>query len=177
MDPTPDQVARVLKHVHYEIESLLLTPQYEQWNKALEESVYFRKMAHCRVLYGFFTVAASQRKNDDVVSEDFGFAAEPLYVGDPKPLLARFNKDLFHLSYARLERTAITKPWPMETLFTPVCKRSKEFIEHVLTQRHLVMSDTERCLWAALKDSTTRQLPLQQNTSNVAERQTTTLNF
>src|SRR6266581_594101 len=52
MDPTPDQVARVLKHVHYEIESLLLTPQYEQWNKALEESVYFRKMAHCRVLYG-----------------------------------------------------------------------------------------------------------------------------
>jgi hypothetical protein len=166
--------------VQYEIESLLLTPDYDQSNKALQESVYFRKMAHCRALYAFFTKAASARqgpKDDDIVSEDFGFSARPLYGNDSAHLLARFNKDLFHLTYSRLERTPTTKPWPMDRLFPPVSERSQEFVAHILASRGPTLRDAERALWARLSAGQSLQAPLQQNTSNVAISKVAALKF
>ncbi len=71
MKPTYDQIQSSLEHVHYEIESFLQSPEYDPKNSALEESVYFRKMAHCRALHDFFKTAANNRKQDDIVSGDF----------------------------------------------------------------------------------------------------------
>jgi hypothetical protein len=176
MKPTPDQIAQALEHVRYEIESFLQTPDYCRSNKALEESVYFRKMAHCRVLYDFFTTKAEDRNqsNDDIVSEDFGFPipTKALYGDKPRELLNRFNKHLFHLTYDRLNRTPDTKAWRMDLLFPPVAQRSREFIDHILRNYALGVS-AELTLWAELKAAVAAQPPppLQQNTSNVAPSQ------
>jgi hypothetical protein len=148
---------------------------YDQSNKALEESVYFRKMAHCRALYHFFKKAerkdTPRREDDDILSEDFGFAHKELYGNEREDLLNRFNKDLFHLTYERLKRTPDTKPWPMDALFLPVAQQSKEFIEHILTCHDVPVTETERALWTNLKAAAAANLPLQQNTKNVAESQ------
>ena len=174
MKPTPDQIAQALEHVRYEIESFLQTPDYCRSNKALEESVYFRKMAHCRVLYDFFTTKEEDRnqRNDDIVSEDFCFQAQELYGDKPRELLDRFNKHLFHLTYDRLNRTPDTKAWPMDLLFPPVAQRSREFIYHILRNSALGVS-AELTLWTELKAAVAAQppSPLQQNTSNVAPSQ------
>ena len=96
-------------------------------------------MAHCRALYHFFRKHAFQRQDrgklvdDDVVAEDYGFPAKDVYGEDSVALLSRLNKDLPHLTYARLERTPDTKPWPMDTLFPPVERRSREFIDYILS--------------------------------------------
>lgn len=175
MTPTPEQITAALPHVRYDIESLLLTPNYDRSNKALEESVYFRKMAHCRALYHFFKKTASQRIDrvaridDDIVSEDFGFSAQDVYGSKADELLKRFNKDLLHLTYERLIRTPNTKPWPMDVLFPPVAQRAREFIEHILTQFTGNVPERERRLWEVMKSDVKEGVSLQQNTSNVAE--------
>ena len=92
MNPTQEQIVQALPHVRYEVASLLQTPAYDLSNKTLAESVYFRKMAHCRALYTFFTRPVVKRQkldpnDDDVVSEDHGFQAEALYGAEPKPCL------------------------------------------------------------------------------------------
>jgi hypothetical protein len=173
MQPTPEQIARALPHVRYEIESFLQTPDYDKRNKALEESVYFRKMAHCRVLYYFFKKRAKERIDrgdridDDVVSEDFEFPACDVYGSDRRKLLNRFNKDLLHLTYDRLNRTSNTKPWPMDELFPPVAERAKLFIDHILGRWTGDMAVEERRLWTKLKSNVQGDVPLCQNTSNV----------
>jgi hypothetical protein len=171
MKPTIDQITQALEHVRYEIESFLQTPDYCCSNKALEESVYFRKMAHCRVLYDFFTTKAEGRNqsNDDMVSEDFCFKAKELYGDKPRELLNRFNKDLFHLTYDRLKRTLDTKPWPIDLLFPPVARRSIEFIDHIIKNCALGVSE-ELARWTELKAVVAAQPPppLRQDTSNVA---------
>jgi len=171
MKPTSHQIIEALHHVRYEVESLLLTPAHDSSNEALVESVYFRKMAHGRVLYTFFTTPLSKRYSDDVLSEDFGFPAEQLYGVDREELLERFNKDLFHLTYTRLERTHDTKSWPMDSLLSPIARQSRRFIEHVIYTAAIQVSDSERDLWRALNVADTGGLRLQQNTSNVAAYQ------
>jgi len=168
MKPTSQQVIEALPHVRYEVESLLLTPAHDSSNEALVESVYFRKMAHGRVLYTFFSTPPSKRDSDDVVSDDYGFKAEELYGVDRAELLKRFNKDLFHLTYTRLERTHDTKCWPMDSLLPPIARQSRRFIDHVLQNNAIAVSEPERELWRALKLADVKGLRLQQNTSNVA---------
>ena len=174
MNPTLPQVIGILPHVRYEIESLLQTPNHDEMNTALVESVQFRRMAHARVLFDFFTKSRSAPKkerllsDDDVVSEDFGFPAEPLYGPEPKPLLDRFNKDLFHLTYSRLTRTAEVKPWPREKLLPPVEAQARKFIEHILQASNLSIPEDELGKWRELKEADRRKLPLRQNTSNIA---------
>ena len=165
MTPTPEEIAKALPHVRYEIESLLQTPDYDRTNKALEESVYFRKMAHCRALYHFFRKEAGQRVDrrdridDDIVSEDFGFPARDVYGSNAGELLKRFNKDLLHLTYERLKHTPNSKPWQMDVLFPPVAQRAREFIDHILMRFSGNFSDQERKLWADLKSNAGKGMP------------------
>src|SRR5438067_10969756 len=175
MQPTPEQIRHALPHVRYEIEGLLQTPQFDSRNKTLEESVYFRKMAHCRVLYHFFRKSLSERQDrrnkvdDDVLAEDYGFPAKDVYGQSSATLLSRFNKDLFHLTYTRLERTRETKPWPMDRLFPPVEQRAREFIEHILSLEPDKIDQVEQARWRALTNNVHLKIPLQQSTSNIAE--------
>jgi len=175
MHPTPEQIRQALPHIRYEIESFLQTPAHDFHNEALQESVYFRKMAHCRALYHFFRKPLSERQDrrkrvdDDVLSEDYGFQAKDVYGENSATLLNRFNKDLLHLTYARLDWTPETKPWPMDELFPPVERRTREFIEHILSFGPDRIAPAGQARWRKLRNDTRVKIPLQQSTSNVAE--------
>jgi hypothetical protein len=168
MKPTTQQIVGALPHLRYEIESLLLTPTHDPSIEELVESVHFRRMAAARLLYTFFTRPTSKRDDDDVLCEDFGFLAEPLYGSDPKPLLERFNKDLFHLTYTRLGRTRETKRWPLEKLLPPVEVQCRKFIDYILQTKTISINEGERRCWLKLKRDAACKFPLQQHTSNVA---------
>lgn len=174
------QIIAALPHVRYEIESLLLTPRHDPSDKTLVEAVELRRMVHARVLYSFFSRSLADRDesdpiDDDVLSEDYGFKAELPYSLEPRPLLDRFNKDIFHLTYTRLERTTESKPWPREELLTPIQRQAGRFIDHILQYRPDGVSDAEFRLWQKLKEDDTCVRPLQQNTSNVATVHAATL--
>jgi hypothetical protein len=175
MQPTSKQIQQALRHIRYEIESFLQTPEYDPSNKALEESVYFRKMAHCRVLYHFFRKPSSERRDrgklvdDDVLAEDYGFPAKDVYGEDSVALLSRLNEDLLHLTYARLTRTPDTKPWPMDRLFPPIEQRTREFIDHILSLDSHRIDEAEKARWRALRKDVLLKIPLQQSTSNIAD--------
>jgi hypothetical protein len=131
-------------------------------------------MAHCRALYHFFKkkpeerIDQGKRIDDDIVSEDFDFPALNVYGKNSDELVARFNKDMLHLTYTRLERTPKTKPWPIDRLTPPVETRAKEFIDHILNRYKAPIPDGERTLWEKLKADVEKGAPLEQNTSNVA---------
>lgn len=175
MEPTPKQISLALPHIRYEIESFLLTPSYDKSNKALEESVYFRKMAHCRALYHFFKKKLEDRKDsknrldDDVLSKDFGFSSQDAYGAKSDELSKRFNKDLMHLTYDRLNRNAGTKAWPMDELFPPVANLAKKFIDHILTQYTGDLPEAERELWEKLKADVNNATALQHSASNIVD--------
>src|SRR5207244_12101827 len=80
-----------------------------------------------------------------------------------------FNKDLLHLTYARLDWTPETKPWPMDELFPPVERRTREFIEHILSFGPDRIAPAGQARWRQLRNATRVKVPLQQSTSNVAE--------
>jgi hypothetical protein len=162
MKPTTEQIKRALPHVRYEIESLLLIPEHDRAYEALAESVMFRRMAHCRGLFTFFSTPSDKRFGDDVISEDFNFPSAQLYGINPKPLLEQFNKRLFHITYSRIGETT---PWPTETLLPPVIKRSREFIEHILNSP-LLSDAKERNHWEELKANDAGSRPLLQYSSN-----------
>jgi len=86
--------------------------------------------------------------DDDVVSEDFGFPAEALYGADPKPLLDRFNKRMFHITYSRIHEK---NQWLMDELLPPVMRQSGRFVDHILQLSTVSLDDVERGLWHALK--------------------------
>ena len=65
-------------------------------------------MAHARALYDFFETPAAKRKQDDAVSEDFGFPARR--IERPEDDRNRLNKQLFHLTYSRLTYDETSKP-------------------------------------------------------------------
>lgn len=165
MEPTPPQIIDALPHVYYEIQALLLTPKH---TPDLVETVYFRKMAHGRVLFMFFSTERCKRFADDILSMDFGFPAEPLYGDDPKALLDLFNKRLFHLTYSRIQEK---DEWLMDKLLPPVMRQSRRFIDHILQLSTIPIDDNERQRWRDLKSADARRLPLQQNTSNIAPYQ------
>jgi hypothetical protein len=167
MEPTPAQIMQATQHVHYEIAGLLLTPAFKQESATLRETVYLRKMVHGRVLFTFFSTPKANRYKDDVLSVDFGFAAEPLYGDNPTPLLDRLNKRIFHLTYSRIaEKTE----WQMDELLLPVMRQSRKFIEHILNGTISIGQDQRRC-WIELQREDDGGFPLNQNTSNVADHQ------
>jgi hypothetical protein len=176
MKPELAQIITALPHVRYEIESLLLTPQHDKSNSALVESVCMRKMVHCRVLYSFFTISkdARDKRDDDVVCEDYEFPREDLYGANPRALLDEFNKRIFHLTYSRDRR-----PWDMKTLLPPVENQSRKFVSHIIRGNSLpiqIDEAEERC-WRRLQQDISLGVSLQQNTSNVAIQQPFTLNL
>jgi hypothetical protein len=154
--PTSDQVTEVFRNsLMYEIMYTFGVPEnhdpddYYQW-----ESVNFARMTHARLLYDFFQTSKATREakhqrhpdgSDDVIAEDFGFGPEriPPIDGDRK----RVNKDLLHLTYARLRHTAKTKPWPdsyLGCLLAPTVR----FMRHINnTLSALFTGPKDRKLW------------------------------
>ena len=170
--PTRAETISALRDIRYEIEGLLQTPKHDATDESIIETVFFRKMAHARALYTFFTTSIAKRYKDDVVSEDYLFEAKAIYSDDrSQELIDRFNKDLFHISYSRVHRTPLTKAWPMDEMLPPIIVRSKEFIGHLLVLDWSDIPSAELRRWQNMQSRRFLASPLAQNTSNVAAPQ------
>ena len=137
--PKPDEIIRVFRNsMAYEIMFTFGVPTHDPTDYFQWEMINFTRLAHARVLYYFFetSIRARQRKmdGDDVVSEDFDFPAQsiPLPAAD-RP---RVNKDLMHLTYARLRHSPESKPWPDSILACLLCP-VLSFMEHVKNRSEL----------------------------------------
>ena len=82
------------------------TTDYCAW-----EHINFSRMGHARALYDFFETPTTKRKQDDAVSEDFGFPARR--IERPEDDRNRLNKQLFQPSLtSRLTYDETRMPWP-----------------------------------------------------------------
>jgi hypothetical protein len=139
--PSNEEKRRILHDaVFYEILYAFGISPHNETNYCSWEHVNFSRMGHARALYSFFETSIADRDKrrrkqpdyDDVVSEDFKFG--PLKIKRPTEDRKRLNKDLFHLTYARLRHTAETKPWP-DTILSFLHKPCVEFIKHLLAHK------------------------------------------
>ncbi len=135
--------------VFYEILYAFGVSPHDSTEYCAWEHVNFSRMGHARTLYDFFETATASRKQDDAVSEDFGFPARP--VNRPPGDRTRLNKDLFHLTYDRLRHTDSTKPWP-DTILSCLHERCVEFINHLLPHRSEFGRPEEFTRWEGLLD-------------------------
>lgn len=123
--------------VFYEILFTFGVSSHDETDYCAWEHVNHSRMGHARVLYTFFETSIAQREKirernkdyDDVVAEDFGFCARK--ISRPATDRVRLNKDLFHLTYARLRHTPSTKAWP-DSILANLHQTCVEFIKHLL---------------------------------------------
>lgn len=133
MNPDLKQKIGILKHIRFEIKSFFLEPESGVRGRDLDETIKMRRMAHCRVLCGFFT--KKQRGDDDVLATDFDFPScewKDLYPGDGDAYKVQqcFNKRLFHLTYSRLQVS--DEKWCIELAFRPVEAKARDFVKHIV---------------------------------------------
>jgi hypothetical protein len=129
--PTNEQRRHLLHDsVFYEILFAFGVSPHDPTDYCAWEHINFSRMGHARTLYDFFETPVADRQQDDAISEDFGFDARP--IDRPRDDRVRLNKDLFHVTYARLRHTNVTKPWP-DTILSCLHERCVEFIRHVLS--------------------------------------------
>ncbi len=145
-NPTKEEKREMLVHVLYEILFTFGIPchnpaDYVQW-----EAVNYTRMGHARVLYSFFETTAQDSKNDDVLSEDYGFQASK--IDRPKEDRIRLNKGLFHLSYSRLSTSG---PWP-DTILSCLQDRCIEFMEHIAARDDFFKGEDLKQTWKKLLD-------------------------
>jgi hypothetical protein len=146
MNPDLKRKIGILRHIRFEIKSFFLEPESGLRGRDLDETIKMRRMAHCRVLCGFFT--KKQRGDDDVLATDFDFPCcewNDLYPGDGDAYKVKqcFNKRLFHLTYSRLQVS--DEKWCIELAFPPIEAKAREFIKHivnVLSKNELTSKNT-----------------------------------
>ena len=155
-NPSDEEKCKILHDaVFYEILYTFGISSHDETNYCAWEHVNFSRMGHARALYSFFETSIAERDkrrqkqpdNDDVVSEDFKFG--PLKIQRPAGDRKRLNKDLFHLTYARLRHTSETKPWP-DTILSCLHKPCINFIEHLLAHRERFGKPSDFKQWEQL---------------------------
>ena len=154
----PQQIQDAVGHVLYEIEQFMFAFELfftqerakhdilkkEWWSNTLLESC----LLHARNLLDFFETQSQDRHKDDVLAVDYGFAAQPIAF-DPS-YHDRLNKDLAHITYARVGRTLEEKTWQGKD-FIPVLERTQDFLQHLLS-RYLPLQGQERQICQRLSD-------------------------
>ena len=129
-------------------------------------------MAHARAIHVFFTTHVANRYQYDVLAEDYGFPANQIYSDKDRPrFFDRFDKDLMHISYSRLRHTVSTKPWPLNDILRPIMARCEDFISHIVALPWKSIGDLERNRWRELIPNFRVNIPIQQNTSNIAMKE------
>lgn len=125
-----DKTALLDDAVFYEVLFALGVSSHDRADYCAWEHVNFSRMGHARALIYFFECGLSSKTwADDIVSEDFGFAASQIGISpDDRD---RLNKDLFHLSSSRLRHTHKTKSWT-DDILNRVHERSVSFIQFLL---------------------------------------------
>lgn len=148
--PSEEQRINLLDDsVFYEMVYAFGVSRHDVTDYCAWEHVNFSRMGHARALYDFFETSKENRKQDDAVSEDFGFPARP--VDRPSDDRNRLNKQLFHLSYSRLRYNETSKPWP-HSILSCLHDRCVEFVEHLLKQGLPFVRAEDAGKWQALLD-------------------------
>jgi hypothetical protein len=131
--PTDEQ-RRLLLHdsVWYEMVYAFGVPPHEESDYCAWEDINFSRMGHARTLYDFFETPTTERRSDDAISEDYGFSARA--IERPTNDRIRLNKQLFYLTYTRLEYNESSKSWP-DTIISCLHDRCVEFIRHILSHK------------------------------------------
>ena len=156
--PTDEQrIALLYDSVFYEIVFAFGISPHDTTDYCAWEHINFSRMGHARALYDFFETPTTKRKQDDAVSEDFGFPAQ--CIERPEDDRNRLNKQLFHLTYSRLTYNETSKPWP-DTILSCLHPRCVEFVEHLLALGEPLVGPEEATTWQALLERLTssRQL-------------------
>jgi hypothetical protein len=148
--PSQEQ-KRIVLHdaVFYEIVFALCVSEHKETDYCSWEHINFSRMGHARALYWFFETSIADRKQDDVVSEDFKFG--PIIIQRPSDDQTRLNKDLFHLTYARLRHFANlqNKPWP-DSILSCLHEPCVEFIKHLLINKSEFGTPDNFVMWEEL---------------------------
>jgi hypothetical protein len=147
MPSTEDKKAVFHNSLWYEIVFTFGVPAHDPTDYCQWEAINFSRMGHARVLYTFLETKTENRSQDDVLAEDYGFPAESINL--PSEDRRRLNKDLFHLTYARLRHTPATKPWP-DNIISNLLEPCLKFMEHISNQRDLFDTDAEFAGWIDL---------------------------
>jgi hypothetical protein len=151
--PTHKQrVVLLYDSVFYEIIFAFGISSHDPTDYCAWEHINFSRMGHARTLYDFFETPTSNRKQDDAVSEDFGFPARPIERHEDDR--NRLNKQLFHLTYSRLAYNETSKAWP-DTILSCLHPRCVEFIQHLLAQGEPLVGPNDVVTWKALLDGMT----------------------
>lgn len=152
MLPTSLQIAQILPHVRYEIEQSFSVPKHDQNDPHVRESVYLAMLVHARLLLDFFE--HKTRERDSVLCSDFGFPSSKISLA--KKDRERLNKDIAHLTYARLRHTPQTKPWPLLGILRPLRSRVESFVKHIVNSPPIGSAADEISAWAALSKAFTK---------------------
>lgn len=148
--PTGDEKLQILHpHVFYGIQQLaglFLEPASDRrpfFENARVESI----ASNCRNLV-FFETKVADRKDDDVVAEDFGFPASVLPI--QVKVRHRVNKEVAHITYSRIEHDLPgNRGWPYPDFVPLILKRSADFITHLLATNQTGTAKKEE--WQDLK--------------------------
>jgi hypothetical protein len=146
--PTHEQrTALLYDSVFYEMLYAFGISRHDVTDYCAWEHINFSRMGHARALYDFFETPTARRQQDDAVSEDFGFAARP--IDRPANDRTRLNKQLFHITYSRLQFNETSKPWP-DTILSCLHERCVEFIKHLLAQGPPLVGPDDASTWQGL---------------------------
>ncbi len=150
-----DEKCKMLRHVRYEIESFFLSPLSDsdpilKTNEQLRESLEMRRVVHCRALLDFFYKKAALLREDDLSASDYGYSSRRGVSDTDRD---RFNKDIFHITTARLTRTPQDKTWPIKAVFPALKRECNEFIDDLIRRglNDINCSDGEKNEWIGLK--------------------------
>jgi hypothetical protein len=149
--PTDEQ-RRLLLHdsVWYEMVYAFGVPPHDESDYCAWENINFSRMGHARTLYDFFETPTAERRSDDAISEDYGFSAHA--IERPTNDRIRLNKQLFHLTYTRLEYNESSKSWP-DTIISCLHDRCVEFIRYILSHKSEFGVGEDFVKWEHLLDA------------------------
>ena len=151
-DPTPEVAKRTFQgSMFYEIAFTFGVPFHDASDYAHWEVINFTRVAHARLLYTFLETPKAKRHKDDLLAEDFGFAAQPAILS--KENRDRMNKDLLHLSCGRTRHAPASKPWP-HSILGDLVQPTLRFMKYIDSKRpDLFDTKSEAVGWSQLIDN------------------------
>ena len=153
MKPSDAQIRDVASPVRYEITLFIglytrLCRGETPMDWVISNACLEAWLLHARNLIAFFEISQKDRHKDDVVSQDYGFSAQPLPINNT--IRGRLNTDLAHLTFSRIARTRNTaesrkaKQWNLEE-FVPLLERCDEFVQHIRCEYLAGPDDAQQC--------------------------------
>lgn len=151
-NPSDQEKAKALEDIYYEIQQLyrLISPPTYPPCASLQNAWLEAILVHVRALLYFYKYPLNERREDDVLAEDYGFKACQIYNDDSYRI--RLNKDLAHITYSRTNRSPSDKGWPLMLIVPPILTRCEIFMSHMMSRFPPGSRDDLKRDWQLLYD-------------------------